>query len=73
MRFGLLCSGAAAFRLGRALLLRLVPTSVSGRARAAELWAMEVMFVRGLLDAIRQRPIPFDQLGMANSARPPFP
>jgi len=73
MRFALLCSGAAAFRLGRALLRRLLPTSGSGHARAAELWAMEVMFVRGLLDAIRQRPIPFDRLGLPESARPPFP
>jgi len=73
IRFGLLCSGAAAFRLGRALLLRLVATSASARARAREMWAMEVMFVRGLVDAIRQRPIPFDQLGMAQSADPPVP
>lgn len=73
MRFALLCSGAAVFRLGRALLLRFAPTGGLARARAAELWAMEVMFVRGLLDAIRRRPIPFDQLGMAPPARPPFP
>jgi GT2 family glycosyltransferase len=73
MRFGLLCSGAAAFRLGRALLLRLVSLRGSPRARAAERWAMEIMFVHGLLDAIRQRPIPFDRLGLAKPARPPFP
>ena len=73
VRFGVLCSGAAAFRLGRALLRRLVPIGGSAGTHAGELWAMEVMFVRGILDAFRQRPIPFEQLGMAPSARPPFP
>jgi len=68
--FALRCGGAAAFRLARALALRSLP---GARERGAELWAMEVMFVRGVLDGLRGRPVPFERLGMPTAALPKAP
>lgn len=67
LRFGLRCGGAALFRLVRALALRSAPRT---RQRGAELWVKEKMFVRGVLDALRDRPIPFERLGIPRSVCP---
>jgi GT2 family glycosyltransferase len=65
LRFALQCGGAWAARLLRAMALRLVPGNRAARARGANLWTMELAFGRGLMDALRGRPIPFAQLGLS--------
>jgi hypothetical protein len=70
-RFVLLCSAAWGFRMSRALLRRLVAKSAAGHGSEVGEWDLEVAFGRGMLDAIRARPIPFDRLGAAGSMLPP--
>jgi GT2 family glycosyltransferase len=63
LRFAALCGSALAFRLTRAALLRVAPGSPHMRASGVQLWATEVAFIHGVLDAVRGRPIPLDLLG----------
>ncbi|OFV89224.1 MAG: hypothetical protein A3J75_07755 [Acidobacteria bacterium RBG_16_68_9] len=68
LRFAVLCGAAMAARWMRALLLRCWPAGRGPRARGRYLWAWEAAFGRGLLDALRGRPVPFGRLGLPNSS-----
>jgi hypothetical protein len=70
VRFAVLCGAALAARWLRALLLQLLPRHTRARARAASLATFEARFSRGVLDAIRHRPIPFARLGMSDAVDP---
>jgi len=67
LRFALSCAAAFAARLARALLLRGAPAP-QARARGARFWRMELAYGRGVIDALRRRPVPFERLGLANCA-----
>ena len=64
-RFALLCGAAFGVRWLRALLLRLLPWGAG--TRGAALMATETAFGRGMLDALRGRPIPFERLGLTDA------
>jgi hypothetical protein len=65
-----LCGGAWAARFTRALALRRTPGHPAARVRGANLCALEAGFGRGVIDALRDRPIPFARLGLLDAERP---
>lgn len=69
-RFAILCAAAFAGRWLRASGLSLLPSRTRSGARGRELRAFEAAFLRGALDGLRGRPVPFDRLGMADSVVP---
>jgi len=66
LRFALLCGGAFALRLARALALRALPAATPAGRRGRALLAREGAYARGLWDALRSRPIPFERLGLTD-------
>jgi GT2 family glycosyltransferase len=58
LRFAVLCSSALGFRWARALLL------ATRGERGRDFVAMERGFTKGLWDALRERPVPFGELGL---------
>lgn len=62
-RFAALCLAAFAARALRAALLRVFPSEPT-RRRGRAAWTMEMSFLRGMLDGLRDRPIPFAELGL---------
>ncbi len=66
-RFAALCTAAMAGRGARAVVLRWGPVGAQTRSRGRLLWSWEAAFWRGLFDALRGRPVPFAELGLANS------
>jgi GT2 family glycosyltransferase len=73
LRFAVLCGAAWGARLLRALALRLTPGNPAARARGSTLWSMEIAFGRGLVDALRHRPIPFAELRLSGVEPPGNP
>ena len=70
LRFGVLCTAAWLARLGRAGLRRIIARADASRAYWVGEVAAERAFGRGMLDAIRGRPIPFAQLDAHGSELP---
>lgn len=64
LRFAFFCGAAMAARWVRAVVMR----AWRGRSAQPDHWAFESAFLRGLLDGLRHRPVPFAKLGMSNSA-----
>ncbi|MEO8601018.1 MAG: glycosyltransferase family 2 protein [bacterium] len=67
-RFAALCGAAWAARSLRALARSLTTRDPGRRRRAAQHVAAERAFARGAIDAVQRRPIPFAELGLADSA-----
>ncbi len=67
-RFAIFCGGAFAARSVRALGLAALPRGTRLGQRGARLLAMEAQFGRGMLDALRDRPIPFAALGLLDAS-----
>ena len=67
IRFAFLYGTAAVFRWLRALTFSLAPRGSKAKARADEWLVFEREFLRGGLDAIAGREIPFRSLGLADS------
>ncbi len=65
LRFAFWCGAAHAARWARALACRAMPRGTRARQRGAAWLASEAAFSRGLADALRGRPIPFQRLGLA--------
>jgi GT2 family glycosyltransferase len=64
IRFAFFCGGALAARWARALLLK----TLSGNGeRGSQLLSMERGFTKGLWDALRERPVPFEGLGLGDA------
>jgi len=67
-RFAAQCAGAWGARWARAALRARAASAAPTQRRAAQHAAAERAFARGALDALRRRPIPFAELGLANSS-----
>jgi len=66
LRFALTCAAAFTARLGRALLLSAAPATTATGRRGRAFLARERAYARGVWDALRGRPIPFRELGLAD-------
>jgi GT2 family glycosyltransferase len=67
VRFAFCCGAAWLARLARARLLAALPLGTQTRARGRTLLAQERAFRRGVLDALRRRPVPFAELGLPDA------
>jgi GT2 family glycosyltransferase len=64
--FAVLCGGALLAWIVKAVCLQLAVGNAQVRARGAESWIMATTYIAGVADGLRDRPIPFARLGLAD-------
>ncbi len=68
VRFAFACSAGAAFRLSRVVAMWCAAPSRRSRAHFSMLLRQELSFIRGAADALRDRPVPFQEFAVRGEA-----
>ncbi len=70
VQFTVLCGAALLAWIAKAACLQLAVGNARLRARGADSWTMATIYIVGVADGLRDRPIPFARFGLADPGAP---